>query len=199
MLLAAAPSPSTAAAALAARGADPVAPVVALAALAAWSLVGWLLLVTAGTLAARLPGASGRTAGTVTRRIAPAAVRRLVEMSLGLTVAVGGLAGSPAFASPAIPPAPPAATASLDWPADTSPTLDWNPPAPTTDPVRARPVVVQPGDSLWAVAADHLPPGASAARIATAWPAWWAANREAVGADPDLIHPGLELHPPAQC
>jgi nucleoid-associated protein YgaU len=58
-------------------------------------------------------------------------------------------------------------------------------------------VVVKPGDSLWAIAADHLPSPATDAQIARAWPRWWAANRDAVGAAPDLIHPGLRLRPPA--
>jgi LysM repeat protein len=58
-------------------------------------------------------------------------------------------------------------------------------------------VVVQPGDSLGGIAARHLPAAASDAQIAQAWPAWWSANRAAVGADPDVIHPGTRLTPPA--
>jgi nucleoid-associated protein YgaU len=48
------------------------------------------------------------------------------------------------------------------------------------------------------VAADHLPATATNAQIAQAWPRWWSANRAAVGADPDLIHPGLSLTPPTR-
>jgi hypothetical protein len=71
-------------------------------------------------------------------------------------------------------------------PADQSPT----PPAAT--------VVVAPGDTLWDIAARHLPVGASAADIATAWPAWYAANAATIGPDPGLILPGQVLvTPPA--
>ncbi|WP_147917953.1 LysM peptidoglycan-binding domain-containing protein [Ruania zhangjianzhongii] len=56
--------------------------------------------------------------------------------------------------------------------------------------------VVQDGDSLWAIAAAHLDPDASADRIAAAWPSWYETNRAAIGADPDLILPGTVLHAP---
>jgi nucleoid-associated protein YgaU len=62
-------------------------------------------------------------------------------------------------------------------------------------------VVVEPGDSLWRIAERQLQAddGASptAARTAVAWPSWWAANRPAIGDDPDLLRPGTVLHPPA--
>src|SRR3954463_14595286 len=82
-LLAAAPSPATAVATLASpqTATDPLAPLLAVVALAAWLLLLWLLLVPPATSAARLPGATGGIAAAVTRRIAPAAVRRLVEVS----------------------------------------------------------------------------------------------------------------------
>lgn len=68
------------------------------------------------------------------------------------------------------------------------------------DPVReADPggeVVVQRGDTLWAIAARHLRPDATPAEIATEWPRWYAANRSAIGDDPDLILPGTILSPP---
>lgn len=77
--------------------------------------------------------------------------------------------------------------------------------APTryTDLRSGRPVrpaaaaqVVKPGDSLWALASAELGPGASDTTIAARWPAWYAANRAAIGPDPDLIHPGQALHTP---
>jgi nucleoid-associated protein YgaU len=58
-------------------------------------------------------------------------------------------------------------------------------------------VVVRPGDTLWGIAARHLPPGACNAGIAREWPRWYQANRRVVGADPDLIRPGQHLRPPA--
>jgi len=54
-------------------------------------------------------------------------------------------------------------------------------------------VVVAPGDTLWAIAARHLPPGSAEARIAAAWPAWYAANAATIGPDPGLIRPGQVL------
>ena len=57
-------------------------------------------------------------------------------------------------------------------------------------------VVVQRGDTLWSVAARHLGTGASDAEIARAWPAWYAANRDVIGGDPDVILPGQVLRAP---
>ena len=57
-------------------------------------------------------------------------------------------------------------------------------------------VVVRAGDSLWRIAAQHLDPLASPAQIAAAWPGWYAANRDVVGPDPGLIHPGQVLSRP---
>ena len=50
--------------------------------------------------------------------------------------------------------------------------------------------MVVAGDSLWAIAARHLPSGATDAEIAAAWPRWYEANAEVIGADPDLIQQG---------
>ncbi|MDX6199126.1 MAG: hypothetical protein QOJ79_2277 [Actinomycetota bacterium] len=215
-LLATAPGPAAAVRTLATATATPapLAPLLALVSLGAWSLLVWLLLVALATEGSRLPGLAGQVAGGLTRRIAPAGVRRFVEVALGLTVAVGALGAAPASAGTHVPPAPAAAAASLNWPTPpagprpTAPTLDWNPasahPAVThptvATPTVANPtaVVVEPGDSLWRIAAHHLAADASTAQIAQAWPSWWSANRGAIGSDPDLIHPGLSLTPPAQ-
>ena len=210
-LLVAAPTPSAAWAALVHPVADdPFGPLVAAAALLAWLLAGWLLLTAIVTCAERAPGLAGRVGARVARRVAPLALRRLVAAALGLTVATGALAGTPAWASQGLPPAPPP-SASLDWPSAAQPPATPATPAATRAPAApatsaaasapersAEPVVVHPGDSLWAIAAAHLPPAASPAAVARAWPAWWAANRDAVGADPDLIQPGQRLAAPAQ-
>lgn len=221
LLLLAAPSPGSALRAVtsAAEPGDPYAPLVGLLSLLAWVLAAWLALTVAVTAAGHLPGVAGRLGAAAARRIAPAAVRRAVEVALGLTVAVGALGASPALAAPgpaAPPAAPPAAT--LDWAAPV-PTLDWAAPAeapeaaPTLDwtasPVQepqaaaetvTEAVVVQPGDSLWDLAEQDLRERGDAAptdaEVAQAWPSWWAANRDAVGDDPDLIQPGTHLSPP---
>ncbi|GAB3545523.1 LysM peptidoglycan-binding domain-containing protein [Arthrobacter tumbae] len=57
-------------------------------------------------------------------------------------------------------------------------------------------IVVQPGDSLWTLAARQLGPAASDAKIAELWPQWFAANRDVVGDNPELLQPGQILHPP---
>lgn len=57
-------------------------------------------------------------------------------------------------------------------------------------------VTVRRGDSLWAIAARYLGPLATDAEIAREWPRWYAANRDLIGNDPDLVLPGQQLVPP---
>jgi hypothetical protein len=68
--------------------------------------------------------------------------------------------------------------------------------APGGDGTASRSVVVQPGDCLWLIAARRLGPQPSAAEIAREWPRWYAVNRRVIGADPDLLRPGLALAAP---
>lgn len=58
-------------------------------------------------------------------------------------------------------------------------------------------VVVRAGDTLWSLAARHLGGQATVQDVAEEWPRWYAANREVIGPDPDLILPGQELRIPA--
>lgn len=110
----------------------------------------------------------------------------------------------PRIASPAAPTTTP--------PTPSVPTTPTVRPAPTAPPARpatatkptpgAAEVVVVPGDSLWTIAARALATrdagrSIGAASIAAEWPRWWAANRAAIGADPDLLIPGERLRPPA--
>ena len=175
---------------------DPTGAVVGGAALLAWTLACWLLLAVATTTAGHLPGVAGRAGARVARRVAPRAVRRAVEVALGLAVTGAVLGAGPAAASgpssPGDTPAP--AAISLDWGA-TPPAAAS---AATTTETPTAPVVVSPGDSLWAIAERDLARAAppSDAEVAAAWPAWWAANRDAIGPDPDLLHPGTSLVPP---
>jgi len=69
-------------------------------------------------------------------------------------------------------------------------------PSPRPSSVSHSLVTVRRGDSLWSIARSHLGPDASDADVARAWPRWYAANREAIGVDPDLLVPGLQLVPP---
>lgn len=57
-------------------------------------------------------------------------------------------------------------------------------------------VTVQPGDSLWRIAAHSLGPDASDADIDNAWRAWYFSNRAVIGDDPDSILPGQPLVAP---
>lgn len=106
------------------------------------------------------------------------------------------------------PAAQPGGTAATTDAPSTSPALAG--PAAAPDRARAQPsegtptppatsatVTVRPGDSLWSIAATHLPPGSDDAAIAAAWPRWYAQNRAVIGADPDVIHPGQVLTAPA--
>ena len=52
---------------------------------------------------------------------------------------------------------------------------------------------VQPGDSLWSLAADTLPAGADDRAITRRWLQIYRANRQVIGPDPDLIHPDQQL------
>lgn len=61
---------------------------------------------------------------------------------------------------------------------------------------RSGDVVVQPGDSLWGIAARELGPGASDADVAERWHLWYQDNRHVIGPDPDLLLPGQELRAP---
>lgn len=57
---------------------------------------------------------------------------------------------------------------------------------------------VRTGDSLWAIAARRLEPGATPSAIAAEAHLWHDANRSAIGRDPNLIFPGQLLTPPTK-
>ena len=214
-LLLAAPRPNQAVVILMhpSAAADPLAPVLAAVSVLAWALTGWLLLVCLTTAAEQLPGLLGWSARLLGHRIAPRAIRHAAALALGVSALTGvvgteaALAATPATAvaaSTSGPSAPPA----LDWP--TSPTVPTSiaiagstaaaAPARDEQPTAVAPtvegVLVRPGDSLWVIAERQLPRTASAAQVSASWPRWWAANRSVIGADPDLIQPGVRLAPP---
>lgn len=62
----------------------------------------------------------------------------------------------------------------------------------------ARPVVVRPGDTLWAIARTGAGAHADSATIARDCRRWHATNRGVIGDDPDLIQPGQRLTPPSE-
>ncbi len=56
--------------------------------------------------------------------------------------------------------------------------------------------VVQPGDTLWSLAAADLPVGADDSAVTRHWQAIYRANRRTIGPDPDLIQPAQRLRLP---
>ncbi len=71
--------------------------------------------------------------------------------------------------------------------------------APPASPAPAPPAAVLPtyvvrrGDCLWSIAAGRLGPRADARSVDAGWRAIYAANRAAIGDDPNLIRIGLTL------
>jgi nucleoid-associated protein YgaU len=59
-------------------------------------------------------------------------------------------------------------------------------------------VVVRRSDTLWAIARVRLGSGADLAATAHEVDRWYIANRDVIGADPNLIHPGQRLVPPSK-
>jgi len=94
---------------------------------------------------------------------------------------------APAQAEP-VEAAPPAA------PVQTAPASDPSSAPPPASTPGGRFLVVQPGDSLWAIAKQLLDPNASPAEIARKVNRLWALNRERIGTGrPDLLLVGTKL------
>jgi hypothetical protein len=73
------------------------------AALAAWVGLAWFCLVATLALASRAPGVSGRLCGTISKRLTPRLLRRLVEAAIGVSIVAGPLTAGAAFAVPVAP------------------------------------------------------------------------------------------------
>lgn len=148
---------------------------VATCATALASALTWLWLVATTTVAGLLTGRV-RTGG---------ATRRLVLVACGVAVVVG--TGIPALAS-----------GGDDRQLLTGLALPERAVAPVhharrqPTPAAGLTYVVRPGDSLSSIALAH--PGIGS--LEDRWRAIWQANREVVGDDPDLIHPGQALRLP---
>jgi nucleoid-associated protein YgaU len=166
----------------------------------AWVLAGYFCIAVAASSAAHVVTRLGM-AGQWIGRLAPRRVRRLVDAVLSVGVAASLVAGpAVGVAAAATPPvaARTVAGSALDWPGLVAPTASpphhhHRAPPPTNGEV----IVVQPGDTLWAIAARHLGPGASGASITAAWHAWYAENRAVIGPNPSLIQAGQRLVAPA--
>ncbi len=161
--------------------------------------VTWLWVLTTAVVVDAVRGRTAPRAGI------PGAVRRIVLAACGAALSSGLLAPAHADQGPAAEPGPrPAATAALlvglPLPDRTTTTTRWlgllGSQAATRDPASGRQadaLVVAPGDSLWGIARSTLPPRVSDAEVELRWQEIYRANREVVGADPDLIRPGQRL------
>ncbi len=157
----------------------------ALTTVAAVALLGcaaWLWLVTTVVVVEAL-----RAADLSPPRAVPAGVRRVVLAACGVALA-GGLAQPAQAAEPRARShhGDLAALAGLPLPDR----------AVAVAPPHPRTVRVQPGDSLWSLAARDLPAGSPDTLVAARWRAIYAANRGLIGPDPDVIVPGQRLRLP---
>ena len=162
-----------------------------------WLGVG-LLLAILGTL----PGAAGRIASVAADRISPPLVRQAAAVLLGTTLVATGNA----LVAHAVEPSPsPTSAVGVTVPPAPDPAFGVTARAPELGPLGTPPrpaaspretVTVARGDSLWAIAARHLGPGATRTQIAHEWPRWYAANRAVIGPDANLIRVGQVLTVP---
>jgi hypothetical protein len=141
---------------------------------------------------------SGRPAATAVVGVGPPALA-LVTNDASADCSPAAVTTDQATAStPADPPATtqtpqvPLPSWAGGYPAHKQPEPD----APSRETGRVH--TVHHGDTLWDIAAAHLPPGTSKtnAAIDAYWRQIWHANRAVVGADPDLIFPGARLEIP---
>src|SRR3954453_9170828 len=186
----------------------PDALISAAAGLLAWAVWTWGALGLALTAASALPGLAGQVARLTLRAALPAGARHSAAVLLG--IGLGLTAPVAASVLPMLPPLASAGDSSAaggpDWPGPSSPAApvpDW--PAATTaapgdSPSGAERVVVR-GDCLWHLAADsllgqlgRLP---SDREVAVAVDAWWRANSDVIGPDPDRLIPGQQLRAPS--
>ncbi len=166
---------------------------VAACALALLACTAWAWLATTSVV---LEGAAGAARGT--RRLVPAAWRRVILLACGVTLAgamtPAGATPSPVHVLPAGDRHADAVLAGLPFP---SRPVDSR---PVDSPMRIPHVpassTVSPGDTLWGIAQQLLPAGVSDAEVAATVRLLHAVNRAVIGPDPDLIEPGQRLRLP---
>jgi LysM domain len=201
---------------------DVVTPLLAVLAFLCEALIGYVVVVLALRTLSLLPGSIGRLTGRAALLVSPGAVRNLLDLLVGGTL----LAQATLTAMPSAPlHRTPGSihvmtTASLSSSGSVG-SIEPTGPATRTEPTETRPpsrrlaaplppwlgggpskprvgYTVEPGDTLWDIAAAHLEPTRrSPASIHRYWQQIYRANRPALGADPDLIHPGTRLDVPS--
>lgn len=148
--------------------------------------LGWLWLVTGALTATALRG----------RPRLPRACPRVVGAVL--LVACGLSAVPVASAEPAgRPPTPDPSSGGSVLAGLPVPDRQSGGPA-SVGPGRPRTRVVRPGDCLWTIAETTLPQRADDAAVVRRWQRIWRTNRDVLGPDPDLIHPGVRLRLPSR-
>jgi nucleoid-associated protein YgaU len=192
--------------------AGPDALVISAAGLAAWAVWAWGALGLALTAGSALPGVVGTVARVALHVVLPAGARRSAALVLGLGLGVAGpLLGTATvlIATPASAMVPVSAVGDVpDWPTavpdgftpaphpGAGPVPDW----PPAERAAGSHVVVR-GDCLWHIAAARLTEGhgrtPTDAAVAAEVHAWWTANADVIGPDPDVLLPGQVLRPPA--
>jgi nucleoid-associated protein YgaU len=184
---------------------DPVAALLDLLAAVAETLAAYLVVVVALRLLAGLGGAAGRLAAAGARLLTVPVARRSLDAVLGTALVAFTL--NPLAARAEAPPPPvgrPAAAATAaaqaiagNLQAGTVLGAVNRLPRPAggarATTAATASYTVEPGDTLWDIAAAHLPPTATRADVAAYWQQIYAANHRLIGADPDLIRAGQRL------
>jgi hypothetical protein len=204
---------------------DPVTPLLAVLAILSEALIGYVAVVLALRTLSLLPGSIGRLTGRAAFLLSPAAVRNVLDLLVGGTLlAQAALTAMPSAAQGRIPDSiPTMTTSSASFIGAVGSVGSIRPTGPATrmGPAETRPPsrrlaaplppwlgggpskprigdTVEPGDTLWDIAATHLTPTQrSPATVHRYWQQLYRANRPAIGADPDLIHPGTRLDVPS--
>ncbi|WP_163547580.1 LysM peptidoglycan-binding domain-containing protein [Candidatus Frankia nodulisporulans] len=131
----------------------------------AWLCLLWLCLGVLLAAAAAIPGGLGRLSGALARLVLPRAMRRLVEVSLGVTLVAGigpVMTALPAMANPVVPANPGAGVTAAAWPdldrqavsrtpltADLSrPSMSTAPTLPPATPAHSGDAAVSPSPTL---------------------------------------------------
>ena len=188
--------------------ADPVAVVIAVLAVMAETLVGYLLVLLILQSLSLLPGSIGQLTGRVVLLASPRMLRRLLDLFVGGALLAQATLATMPESSPGRGPraiqqmSVSAPMAARLGPAGARPTpgrlaaplppwLGGGPSNPASG------YTVEEGDTLWDIAASHLAPAErSLPTVHRYWQRIYRVNRAVIGGDPDLIHPGTRLHVP---
>lgn len=161
--------------------------VVAGAACALVAVIAMLIvLITLNVVGAAMARRSA-SIDSLAARVSPVWLRRCVLGVCGFALTAPGFAAT-AGAHDATPEGPPRPAGTVHLAGLALPDL---PSAPAV-----RTLTVRPGDTLWSIARRGLQADATDRAIAAEVTALYAANRQIIGDDPDLIFPGQQLTAP---